>query len=126
MKRIALTLVAVGVTGALAACSQTEATTETAAAPAPAPAAPASDMRGMAMGADEKIAKGSGAVTAVDATAGVVTIDHGPIPEANWPAMTMGFKAPADIARQLKAGDKIDFDLKIKDGAGEITAVRKP
>jgi len=129
MKRIALTIVAVGATAALAACGQKETPTETAAAPAaPAatPAAPASDMGGMAMAPGEKMAKGSGTVTAVDAAAGTVTLDHGPIPEANWPAMTMGFKASADIAKQVKVGDKVDFDLKVKDGAGEITAVRKP
>ena len=61
---------------------------------------------------------------AIDAAAGTVTIDHGPIPEANWPAMTMGFRASADIAKQVRVGDKVDFDLKVKDGAGEITALR--
>jgi len=130
MKRLVLTALTVGAAAALAACSPKDTTTETAATPAPAPAAapaaPASDMGGMAMAPGEKMAKGTGTVTAVDATAGTVTIDHGPIPEANWPAMTMGFKASADIAKSVKVGDKVDFDLKVKDGAGEITAMRKP
>lgn len=130
MKRVALTIVAVGAAAAVVGCSQKESAAETAAAPtvapAAAPAAAASDTDGMAMTPGEKMAKGSGTVTAIDAAAGTVTIEHGPIPEANWPAMTMGFRASADIAKQVRVGDKVDFDLKVKDGAGEITALHKP
>ena len=98
MKRTLTTFALIGAAVALAACGpKTE--TKTAEAPAApmasAPAmtpAPATDnMAGMPMAADAKMAKGTGTVTAVDMTAGTVTIEHGPIPEANWPAMTMGF-----------------------------------
>ena len=33
--------------------------------------------------------KGHGTVTAIDKSAGTITLDHGAIPEAKWPAMTM-------------------------------------
>ena len=114
----------------LAACSQkqtTEAEKTAAAAPeATAPAAPASgsNMAGMAMSGDAKMAKGTGTVTAVDAAAGTVTIEHAPIPEANWPAMNMAFKASPEVAKQVKAGDKVAFDLKLQ-GGGEVTAITK-
>ena len=53
------------------------------------------------------------------------TIDRAPIAEANWPAMTMTFKAPPEIAKQVKAGDKVAFDLQRQGGGGEVTAIRK-
>jgi Cu(I)/Ag(I) efflux system protein CusF len=127
MKHLVLTLAALGAAASLAACSKKETTTaETAAppaAPAAAPAAPGSDMAAMPMPADATMAKGTGTVTAVSADS--VTIDHAPIPEANWPAMTMGFKASPDIAKSVKVGDKVAFDLKLQGGAGEITAIAK-
>jgi Cu/Ag efflux protein CusF len=82
-------------------------------------------MSGMAMSGDAKMAKGAGTVTAVDTAAGAVTIDHAPIPEANWPAMTMAFKASPEVAKQVKAGDKVTFDLKLQGGGGEVTAIQK-
>lgn len=132
MKRLILTAAALGLAGTLAACGQKEATSVEAAAapPAPAPAAAApvaagSNMPGMAMPADAKMAKGTGTVTAVDATSGTITVDHAPIPEAEWPAMTMGFKATPALAQSVKVGDKVAFDLKLQGGAGEITAIQK-
>jgi Cu(I)/Ag(I) efflux system protein CusF len=124
MKRFVLTLAALVLAGSLAACGKKEtvATTEPAAAPAatPAPAAPTA-----AASADAKIAKGTGTVTAIDAKAGTITLDHGPIPEANWPAMTMGFKAGPSVTQAVKVGDKVAFDVKLQGGAGEITAIQK-
>lgn len=123
MKHLIIAAAALGLTGALAACGQKEATT---ASPATtAPVAAGSNMAGMAMSADAKMAKGSGTVTAVDATAGTITLDHGPIPEADWPAMTMGFKAAPNFTQSVKVGDKVVFDVKLQDGAGEITAIQK-
>ena len=130
MKHLILTLAALGMASSLAACAKKEAATEAAAppaapaaAPAATPAATGSDMAAMGMSADAKMAKGTGTVTAV--SAGSVTIDHAPIPDVGWPAMTMGFKASPEIAKRVKAGDKVAFDLKVQGGAGEITAIEK-
>jgi Cu/Ag efflux protein CusF len=126
MKRLTLTVAALGLASSLAACAKQEAKTESAAPPAVAPAAaPAasSDMAAMPMPADAKMAKGTGTVTAIGA--GSVTIDHAPIPEVGWPAMTMGFKASPEVAKSVKVGDKVAFDLKVQGGAGEVTAIRK-
>ncbi|WP_374344939.1 copper-binding protein [Phenylobacterium sp.] len=131
MKRIVLTAGVLTAALALAACGQK---TETAQAPAAAPepaaapaATPATDnMAGMNMAAEgAKMAKGMGTVTAIDTTAGTITVEHGPIPEANWPAMTTGFKAAPSLAQSVKAGDKVAFDLKLENGGGEITAIQK-
>ena len=65
-------------------------------------------------------AKGHGTVTAIDKAAGTITLDHGPIPEAKWPAMTMAFKAAPSITDAVKVGDKVDFDLSLKGSDGEV------
>jgi Cu/Ag efflux protein CusF len=39
--------------------------------------------------------------------------------------MTMAFKAKAELLDRVKVGDKVAFDLALKDGAGEVTAVQK-
>jgi Cu/Ag efflux protein CusF len=85
------------------------------------------NMGNMAMPAEgaAKMAKGSGTVTAIDKAAGTITLDHGPIPEASWPAMTMAFQAKPALLDSVKVGDKVAFDLALKDGAGEVTAVQK-
>jgi Cu(I)/Ag(I) efflux system protein CusF len=134
MKRATVCLVILGF-ASLAACSPKgdgvkTAASEAASAPAAAPAAtpPAANaaaMANMGMASEAKMAKGTGKVTAIDARAGTVTLQHGPIAEAGWPAMTMAFKATPAIVGQVKIGDKVDFDLVLKDGGGEITSVRK-
>ncbi|MDB5450032.1 MAG: hypothetical protein JWQ52_1160 [Phenylobacterium sp.] len=137
MKRLVLTLAALTLAGGLAACGKKEtaaatepATAATAAPPAaPTPAAPAGstsgDMAGMDMSGDAKMAKGQGTVTAVDGKAGTITLDHGPIQEAGWPAMTMAFKAGPSVTSAVKVGDKVAFDVKLQGGASEVTSVQK-
>lgn len=73
-----------------------------------------------------KTARGTGTVTAVDTAGGTVTISHGPIPEAGWPAMTMAFKAiPPTLLSDVAVGDRVRFDLKLDGGAGEIVALAR-
>src|SRR3546814_12180569 len=66
-----------------------------------------------------------GKVTAIDKAAGLITLDHGAIPEAKWPAMTMAFKAAPTITDAVAVGDKVDFDLTLVGSAGEVTAIQK-
>lgn len=124
MKRLVLTLVALGAATSLAACQKPADTPPAEAADTGAMASTSADMSKMEMGAGAKMAQGTGTVTAVSADS--ITIDHQPIPEAGWPAMTMAFKASPDLAKSVKAGDKIDFDLKLQDGGGEVTAISRP
>lgn len=131
MKPLYLTFGALTAALALTACGEkSETAAEAPAAPAPAamPAAPGADsMAAMKMddAGPAKMAKGTGIVTAVDAADGTITVNHAPIPEANWPAMTMGFKAAPALVHSVKAGDKVAFDLKLENGSGEITALQK-
>ncbi|MFT4936481.1 MAG: Cu(I)/Ag(I) efflux system protein CusF [Pseudoalteromonas distincta] len=91
MKRLMPMAAALALTAGLAACNQREEpAVATAADDAAALAAPMDKMAGMNVSADAKMASGTGTVTAVGADS--VTVDHAPIPQANWPAMTMAFK----------------------------------
>lgn len=122
-----------GLAGLLAACGEKAATN--AAAPANTAAAEAAggtagmdnmsgDMGNMAMPM-AKTAHATGTVRAIDKAAGTVTLEHGPIAEANWPAMTMAFKAAPALLDSVKVGDKVAFDLKLEGNAGEVTAITR-
>ena len=54
------------------------------------------------------MAHGVGTITAIDKSAGAVTLDHQAIPEAGWPAMTMAFKvrSPAVLSTKPDTGAK--------------------
>lgn len=117
-------------TAALAACGSKTETNQAAAANTAAPAtaeneAMAGDMGNMAMAPTAKMAKTTGKVTAIDKSAGTITLDHGPIAEANWPAMTMAFKAAPALIDSVKVGDAVNFELKLDGNAGEITAISR-
>jgi Cu/Ag efflux protein CusF len=68
----------------------------------------------------------SGTVEKVDAGAGKVTIDHGPIPNLNMDAMTMVFRAqdPA-VLKGVKAGDRIQFQADRVNGQISVVSIRK-
>lgn len=129
MKHARLTI-ALGLAALTAACGK-KAETPVAAETnqvTPAAAAMSGDMGNMAIAPAAAVpimAKGHGTVTAIDKTAGTITLDHGPIPEAKWPAMTMAFKAAPAITDAAKVGDKVDFDLTLTGNAGEVTAIHK-
>jgi Cu/Ag efflux protein CusF len=65
----------------------------------------------------------TGTVEKVDAGAGKVTIDHGPIPNLDMDAMTMVFRVqdPA-VLQGVKAGDKVQFQADRVNG--QISVVR--
>jgi Cu(I)/Ag(I) efflux system periplasmic protein CusF len=86
---------------------------------------PAEAMGDMAMSAEAKMAKGVGTVTAIDAAAGKITLDHEPISAVDWPAMKMGFSAKPDLLKGVTVGDRVDFDLTVTGNAGEVTAIKK-
>lgn len=124
MNYVRLTI-ALGLAALTAACGKKAETQTSQAAPA---AAMSRDMGNMAMAPAASMAikaKGHGTVTAIDKAAGTITLDHGPIPEAKWPAMTMAFKAAPAITDAAKVGDKVDFDLTLTGNAGEVTAIHK-
>lgn len=145
MKRLYLTAAGLALAASLAACGKKEAAAPTPAETAAAggnamaansmastatttnSAATATDMSSMDMSGAAMTGTGEGEVTAVDRTAGTITLQHGPIPDVKWPAMTMTFKAnPTSLADQVKVGDKVSFDVKVQGQDNEVTAIRKP
>ncbi len=66
----------------------------------------------------------SGTVEKIDAGAGRITIDHGPIPNLNMDAMTMVFRAqdPA-LLRGVKAGDKVQFQADRVNGQISVMSI---
>jgi Cu(I)/Ag(I) efflux system protein CusF len=70
--------------------------------------------------------QGVGAVIAVDAEAGTITLNHEPIPEAGWPAMTMMFKAAPEVTEAAEVGERVAFEVRLDGQAGEVTAIREP
>lgn len=68
----------------------------------------------------------AGTVTAVDTSAGTISINHTAIAAINWPAMEMQFTAedPA-ILQDLAVGDRVQFELKSAAESTVVTAVRK-
>ena len=61
----------------------------------------------------EKMPKGNGKVVEVNAISGKVILNHEPIAELGWPAMTMGFKVKeSKQLEKLKVGDAVEFNLK--------------
>ena len=85
--------------------------------------APAADAPAEATPPGVMIAKGTGLVTAVDAAAGRVTLDHEPMPEIGWPRMTMTFAADPALLKEIHEGDRVAFDLTLDRGLGEVTAI---
>ena len=70
------------------------------------------DMKGMNMEAAPATHSGTGTVKKIDVAKGVVTLAHGPIASLRWPAMTMSFELKdAALAKGIKAGDAVDFEL---------------
>lgn len=74
--------------------------------------------------AGSRSGSGAGVVTAVDAAAGTVTINHEAIPAVGSPAMTMSFTADPAVVQQAAVGDRVEFDLTVQGNAGEVTAIR--
>lgn len=81
------------------------------------------DMKSMKMEAASVTHHGTGTVRKIDA--GMVTLSHGPIASLNWPAMTMSFKLKdAALARGIRAGDVVDFELVRSDSDYVVTRMQ--
>lgn len=68
----------------------------------------------------------TGTVTQVDAAAGTITINHGPIEVVSWPAMTMQFTAEnPTILQGIAVGDSVSFELKSATETSVVTMVHR-
>lgn len=121
-----LYLATLGLVALLAGCGEKAATNATAPAnTAESTSNMSGGMGNMAMPAASKSGKGTGTVTAIDKTAGKITLSHGPIPDVGWPAMTMTFTAKPELLNGVAVDDKVAFDVTVTGNAGEVTAITK-
>lgn len=61
---------------------------------------------------EQFVHKGAGVVKRVDASDRIVTLDHGPIPSLNWPAMTMPFSVRDNgLLWTLQPGASVAFEF---------------
>ncbi len=67
-----------------------------------------------------------GTVDGIDAAAGTISLNHGPVASLKWPAMTMEFKAAnASLLQGLKPGAKVAFEfVERQPGEWVITAIK--
>lgn len=70
-------------------------------------------------------ASAEGTVTAVDADAGTITIDHGAVPAIKWPAMTMAFEADEQLRNDVAVGEKVSFEFATGESGSSITSLTK-
>jgi len=68
--------------------------------------------------------KTTGVIQSVDAAQSSVVISHQPVPELQWPAMTMAFKATPQQLGSLKAGDHVQFEFEENNGAASIVQIK--
>ncbi|MEO8467252.1 MAG: copper-binding protein [Gammaproteobacteria bacterium] len=123
MRSASVSLVAVSVAALfIAACGGPAPGSKTAAEGTVAPAKPA-----MPMPATQPVAEhmAEGTLKAIDRDAGTVTIAHGPVASANWPAMTMTFKlANPEAAANLEPDQRVEFHFTIESGmSATVTAI---
>ena len=97
----------------LAACGEKQNTTPNAANVADSPVSEAT----------AQLYSGTGTVQSV--TGGKVTIAHGPIEGIGWPAMTMSFTAPPDMADAVRVGSQVDFSFRQDGGAYVLTSLQR-
>ena len=78
---------------------------------------------GMENGAEAKSASAKGTVTAIDAKAGTVTIDHEAVPELEWPEMVMAFDATEEVRGDVAVGDAITFEFSTGEEGNTVTSI---
>lgn len=96
------TTVPVAALAALAGCGE------------PRRSAPEANVQGGAEAGEARTYSATGRVTAV--AGDQVTIAHGPVEGLGWPAMTMSFTAPPDIAQRAEVGRDVSFAFR-RDGS---------
>lgn len=70
--------------------------------------------------------RATGTVTAIDASAGTVTLDHEAIAAIGWPAMAMQFTAEDHaILQGVNVGDRVSFELKSASEPQVVIAVQR-
>ena len=64
-------------------------------------------------------------VRGVDRTAGLLEVAHGPIAALAWPAMQMEFSATPGQLQNIEAGDWVELQIAVDNGAVQLLEVRE-
>ena len=56
---------------------------------------------------------------------GTITVDHGPVPAIEWPAMTMAFEADEQLRSEVSVGEGIAFEFRTGSEGSVITSITK-
>lgn len=89
-------------------------------------AAPGEDAGAQQGADDKKPATFSATGTIEKIAARSVTLKHGPVPQLDWPAMTMVFSTSgAAQLRGFKRGDRVKFTFVQKDSGSQIVSIRR-
>ncbi|WP_223651401.1 copper-binding protein [Halopseudomonas nanhaiensis] len=67
----------------------------------------------------------TGTVKKIHPDKGMLTIAHAPVPELEWPAMTMRFNATAEHIDQVQEGDEIRFEFTSKGMNNSVISITK-
>ena len=110
---------------ALAACDSAQETETMEDMPMDGMAMEGHDMSAMDAVDGAKTASAVGTVTAIDAEAGTITVDHEPVAELGWPQMVMAFNASEEVRGDISVGDAIKFTVEATDEGNTITAITK-
>ena len=57
--------------------------------------------------------------------AGTITVEHGPVPAIDWPAMTMAFEADEQLRSDVSVGEGISFEFRTGSEGSVITSITK-
>jgi len=83
-----------------------------------------SDMSGMQMETQSKMVTGSGVIQAIKADENTVNLQHEPIEDLGWPAMTMDFVVADDVdLGKLSVDETVMFQLEERDGKYLIISI---
>lgn len=67
-----------------------------------------------------------GVITAMDTDKRKITLKHEPIPELNWPSMTMGFPVAPEVNLEgVSKGDTVTFTLTPSGSGQQVTGINK-
>lgn len=83
------------------------------------------DMPMMEPSSEMQTVSAEGTVTAIDTEAGTITVDHGPVPAIEWPAMTMAFEADEQLRSEVSVGEGIAFEFRTGSEGNVITSITK-
>lgn len=77
----------------------------------------------MGMETTQQTHKASGTVKTIDTVKGTITLAHGAVASANWPAMKMSFRIAPEMTSGIQVGQQVEFEFVAKGMDAKITKI---